>query len=202
MHTWVPPRGWSIGIAALLATACRCTSPPQAEPAPPHWPGWPAFVGAAEEGDLTAARSLIEGLVDDGRRPPDGSEAGLGKLGAALGFVRFAEDTGELADAVASAAAGCGRCHGSAGATPPPRPEWAHHSAGRWAVWGLVWVDGAAPPAGGGEPLGQLAAAWSGPVPVDTGGAAGEQEVRVARVVAACAACHDAGLTEPAPPAP
>ncbi|MBW1879968.1 MAG: hypothetical protein JRJ84_16520 [Deltaproteobacteria bacterium] len=101
----------------------------------------------------------------------------------------FAEDTEELADAVASAARGCGMCHAATDAVPPARPPWSHLSGASWVVDGLVWSRTEPPPAGGEPPLDALAEAWTRPVTSDAQ-LTSEAEVRAARVVAVCAACH------------
>jgi cytochrome c553 len=131
--------------------------------------------------DLTAGpQGEVEGAAE---------EAGSGKVGAALGFVGFAEDPEELADAITSAASGCGLCHAATGALPPERPVWSHLSGAAWVVDGLVWSRTEAPPMGGEPPLDALAETWARPAESDVE-VASEGEVRAARVVAACARCH------------
>lgn len=183
--------------AAVLFGGCRCRS---TEPEPvvmpvAHYYEWDKLVARATRGNLEEARIIAVGLAGGVHDDLEVGAAGdaNGKVGAALGFVGFAEDAVELADAVSSAAGGCGMCHASTGALPPmPRPAWTHETAADWAVWGLVWAEPAAPPEGGDEVLAGLVATWAEPLPpaLDTGVQPAPDEVRTARLIAACAACH------------
>ena len=148
--------------------------------------------------DLGRRLSSVEAILGT-RSAAAAEEAGV-KIGAALGFVGFAEDGEELADAVASAGRGCGICHAAAEVpTDVPRPPWLHETAAAWAVHGLVWGAEVAPPTGGEGLIGLLAEEWSEPVPTDTGPAPAEGEARVARLIAACASCHQGYERPPVP---
>lgn len=101
-------------IAALWA-GCRCapTPPPRVS----HVPTWPLLVDAAVRGDAASVSQYAEGLTGD----DDEGDAGA-RIGAAMGFLRFAEDRDELADAVVAIAVGCAECH-VARAVEAPEPE-------------------------------------------------------------------------------
>jgi hypothetical protein len=137
-------RGPRLAIIAVLGlAACRWGAP---EPVPrerePHYEGFDVLVDLAAHGDRDAAQHAARELSG-------GSDADSEALGAALGFVQMAEDEGELADGVASAAAACGNCHRERGIRAlDDRPAWKDGSTARWAIWGLVWNDASAPPGG------------------------------------------------------
>jgi len=181
-----------LGSLAIGQPGCRCRSDVAPAPPPlPHYHGWPRLVEKAALGEIEGAAAIALDLTEgpEGEVEDPAAAAGSGKVGAALGFMAFAEDTEELADAVASAARGCGMCHTATGAVAPPRPEWSHFSGAAWVVDGLVWSRTEPPPRGGDPLLGALAEAWARPVPSGDR-TTSEEEVRAARVVAACAACH------------
>lgn len=107
----------------------------------------------------------------------------MGRLGGALGFVRFAEDEAELAEAVAAMGQACGSCHLLDGISGPPRPEWGEDPAG-WVAWGLVWGQPGAPPKTGDPLLDELVESYRAPVEApDTGVEPAEAQVRAARVI-------------------
>lgn len=132
---------WMATMAVLAG--CRCADDPEpALQAPPHYAEWDGLVRAAARGDVDTARIVARDLTE-GPVPGDGD--GAATVGAALGMVQLAEPE-ELADAVASAASGCGSCHAATGATPLARPAWTHHTAADWVVHGVVWNDVRSPP--------------------------------------------------------
>lgn len=164
----------------LTILACTCGGPAVdgPAPAPSHFGQFDALVDAAARGDLATAqfvaRSLEEG--EQGEAPgADGSE----EVGGALGFVQIAEDTEELADGVATAAAGCAVCHASTGATAPALEAWSHQTAARRMARATAFGVPEPPPADGPE-LTKVRAAWDG---ADDG----EQ---LAEALVACASCH------------
>lgn len=181
-----------MGIIAL-AGGCRCDAPvTPIIPAPPHYSGFEDLVDAAAIGDVAAAKAAARDMRTDG----DGMEG----LGGALGYAQIAMDRAEIADGAAAVAAACGRCHAERRvATLEPRPAFTHATAARWAAWGLVWNDAIDPAPGDDEPTTQMIAAWHATTPVDTDTPAIEQPL--ARLLGACAACHDGkspALTRPA----
>ncbi len=188
-------RRW-LWIPALVALGCRCGAPteePERTVVFGHYAEWDRLVDAAAHGDLEIAREVASGLT--GGAPaeagPEAKQQGTSRIGAALGFLSFAEDEVELADAVVSAAGGCGSCHEAVGVPPPEAPPWTHETGARWVVDGLVWGRAGRPPRGGDDVREGLSEVWAAPIPRDTGPATpAEAEVRAARVLVACAACH------------
>jgi hypothetical protein len=178
----------TLGIASagllLTAAGCTCRSEPPAEPPPAHYAGWELLVDAAATGDLETAQKLAQEL--DGGPLAEGDDAGVAEVGAGLGFLGIAEDASEAADGVAAAASGCGACHAARSVRPlDDRPAWEHRTGARWAAWGLVWNDAAAPPAGDAT-LNPLSLRWADPTDTDVD----PERARAARLVAACADCH------------
>jgi mono/diheme cytochrome c family protein len=174
----------TLGIASAGVAGCTCRSDPPPEPPPAHYEGWEGLVGAVAAADLETARKLAQEL--DGGPLAEADDAGAAEVGAGLGFLGIAEDASEAADGLAAAASGCGDCHAARSVRPlDDRPPWEHHTGARWAVWGLVWNDAAAPPAGDAT-LNPLALCWADPVDTDVDPERG----RAARLVASCAECH------------
>ncbi len=128
----------------LAAMGCRCNTAPDPEPAEPvvlpHYAGWDRLVAAAVDGRLADAQGLGEQLT--GGEPaehPDGAEHAAA-VGAALGFLRFAEDIDEVAAAVSAAAGACGQCHAAARVPAPRAPEATPEQRAQLALHALLWL--------------------------------------------------------------
>ncbi|MCO4743721.1 MAG: hypothetical protein KC912_02960 [Proteobacteria bacterium] len=193
MKRLLPLLGGLAALALILAWAFRQPPEPVGPQLLAHYAEYPRLVKAAWTGD----RPLAGVVARDLTAGPEGESADVATLtaqdavGGALGFIGFAEDAEELAEAVAAASAGCGSCHATLEVMPPPRPRWAHASAGEWLAWGLVWGDDT-PPTAGAEPLDQVEGAYAVKRSSDTGDATPEQAhlTRVGQAWAACASCH------------
>lgn len=176
-------------IVGLLG-GCRCAPAEPVAAEEPHFLGWDALVEATWRGDVERARLLAADLT--GGAPTEGEVGaeGVTTVGGAIGFYGFAEDDAERIDTIATAARGCGQCHGARDVPSPPRPAWAHETGAVWATDAVVWARAGEPPTGE-PPLDVLSAAWRDPVVVEPPHT--DAEVRAARVLSACAACHPHG---------
>ncbi|TNE90909.1 MAG: hypothetical protein EP330_07040 [Deltaproteobacteria bacterium] len=185
MKRFLPLLAGFAALGAILVFAL--TRPPAPEPAPrlSHFAEFDRLVRAAWTGDRPLA-GLVATDLTAGPEADANSDA-VATVGGALGFIGFAEDAEELADAVSRAAAGCGECHTSLGIPAPPRPAWSHETSGAWLAHGLVWGEPASPP-GGAAPI-EVTAGWDAPLPKDSADL-DEHALRVARAWTSCVACH------------
>lgn len=187
------PRPALVGaLGAVVALGgCRCGAAPEPSPEVPHFLGWDALVEAAWRGRTDKATLYATDL--SGGPPTEGVDGaaaeGDATVAGALGFVRFAQDPADLAEAVSTAARGCGTCHDALAAPAPPRPVWAHETGAKWAVDTLVWTRPGSPPQA--EVPEEITTAWNEPVPDDA--PHGREAARVARLLVACAGCHAPG---------
>ena len=167
---------WWGARAAVIGVALSCSAP-EPEPArADHFSAFPTAVLAVAVGDVpgtvAAARGLRGGAI------PDDEAA---SVGAAAGFLLVA-DAEERVDALLGVARACRPCH--AGAAPAPSPT--HEGVAEAAVGEVVFqTERSAPVVADGPWRAPLDRAWAGSV---------APEERARAVLAACAACHPAGL--------
>lgn len=182
------PIGVALAGLGLVVGAVLWPSEPPPEPIPRlgHFSEFQRLERAAWTGDLPLAAVVARDLTagEEGV----GAEDAEARIGGALGFIGFAEDGEELAEAVTVAASGCGSCHVELAVSAPPRPPWTHHLAAEWLFWGLVWGDDQAPMDG--SELSEIAMGYRAMLPMDTGSSASEHTRRVARTLQKCTPCH------------
>ncbi len=177
----------------LLLPGCRCNESPgvAVRQTLPHYAEFDGLVAASWRGKVDLARTAGRDLTEGAPTEWEGGQDAAAKVGAALGFLQMAESTDEVADAVAAASLGCGKCHMAAGVgSPAPPPPWTHEHAAEHVVYGLVWTAPLGPPPGGEPPLDALAQAWNEPVVLDSASQVDERSIRAGRVIATCAECH------------
>lgn len=169
----------------LILGGCRCGGDDAlpSMPSASHFGSFDQLVAAAVRGDVVGAQFLAASLQAGDVPEPLDDGGGAQAVGGALGFVQLAEDPVELAEGVAAAAVGCGRCHAAAGVVRPALGPWEHESGGLRMLLTAVFPPIEAPVDTCGE-LRAARAAWEGATVAE-----GEGDLATARLAAALAAC-------------
>lgn len=168
------PLRTSLLYIALLG-GCRCQ--PAEAPATTHVPGMEPLTAAVARNDAPAIAQYADNLVGSDEEQDGGAGE---RIGAATGMLRVSLDGEERADALASLAAGCGRCHDARDVLARHPSRSGHAAAAGTALDALVWGHTAELPAGAPESVAQV---W---------GEHTEPQMRAAAVLRACQTCHEA----------